>query len=168
MTRILEIGPGDFPAPFATDMLDWPTFDWGVTAIPFPHATFDEVYASHVLEHVPWFRTVEALRDANNVIVPGGMIEIWVPDFEYIIACYQQKKCGDRWRKHNPNDDYMAWVNGRIFTYGPEPNWHRAVFDADHLKSCLEQSGFVDIRFANRRTRHDHGPMEVGMKGRKP
>ncbi len=64
----------------------------------------------------------------------------------------------------------MLWVNGRVFTYGPEEaNFHRACFDYEHLSCCLSQAGFVDIRrLGGRRRGESHGPMELGIECRRP
>lgn len=163
MTRILEIGPGDNPLPTATDTLDWPAFKWGETPIPFPDETFDRVYASHVLEHVAWFNVEAALREARRVLKPGGALEVWVPDFEYIAQCYRQRQCGDGWRKHNPEGDPWKWMNGRLFTYGPEPNWHRSAFDGHALIRLTRHAGFMRSMRTVQRP-NGHGPMEVGVE----
>ena len=184
--RCLEIGPG--PSKIG---LEWVTVDcrcraggplggprdkiatWGQDALPFEDASFDLVYVSHVLEHVPWFRAKFAAAEAFRVLAPGGALEVWVPDFEYLVKCYQRGMCGDDWRKHNENDDPMTWLNGRLFTYGgPEglgdPNWHRAAYDWNNLFKLLKSAGFAGIARLCKPRGHDHGPINLGMTGRKP
>jgi len=48
-----------------------------ITHIPFPEASFDWVYCSHVLEHVPEDR--RALSELLRVLKPGGQAVILVP-----------------------------------------------------------------------------------------
>lgn len=48
-----------------------------VTRIAFPEASFDVVYASHVLEHVPEDR--QAMREFFRVLKPGGWAVLQVP-----------------------------------------------------------------------------------------
>jgi SAM-dependent methyltransferase len=48
-----------------------------ITAIPFPEATFDAIYCSHVLEHVPDDR--RAMREFYRVLKPGGWAILLVP-----------------------------------------------------------------------------------------
>lgn len=143
---------------------------WGVDPLPVEDASFDEVYASHTLEHVPWFNTQKALSEVFRVLKSGGGFEVWVPNFAYLVDCYQKKRCGDKWRRFNKQNNPMLWVNGRIFTYGPgEENWHRAVFDEAHLHECLASAGFVEITRIPQRTRGiSHGPIDLGMLARKP
>jgi SAM-dependent methyltransferase len=189
--KILEIGPGTADASSAlfpgADTLDGegtsPTYraNWGAEPLPIPDDTYDLVFASHVLEHLPWYRTVTALREIARILKPGGEIEIYVPDFAYIVQCYQQKKCGDNWRVFNRAGDFMTWVNGRLFTYGPDAtelksaarpitqSHHKTVFDQPYLLQRLRESGFVDCTALTRR-RHGkaHSIKEVGAIGRKP
>lgn len=143
---------------------------WGSEPLPFPDCSFDEVYSSHTLEHVPWFRSVEALRELSRVLKPGGVVELWVPDFRYVVECYLRGRCGDSWRRFNPSGDPRVWANGRIFTYGPgEENWHRAVFDGPHLRDCLAAAGFADVTLTKTRTRgFSHGPIDLGARAKKP
>ena len=175
-SRRLEIGPGQHPLPgFETiDLVGEPTYRarWGfddLTCVVNPRS-YEEVYASHVLEHVPWNRTLKALKDVFQILKPGGVFEVWVPNFEYIVECYQRRICGDNWRRDNPTGDPMLWVNGRIFTYGPETeNFHFACFDYDHLSIYLSRAGFVEIeRLAERTRGTGHGPIDLGVRCMRP
>lgn len=181
--RKLEIGPGGSrlgPDWETVDCRPGPNVDrvgqWGVVnGLPYGDAKFDLVYASHVLEHVPWFETATALADVYRILKPGGVFEVWVPNFEYLAECYSKEECGDDWRKFNPNSDPMTWLNGRLFTYGgPEgladPNWHRAVFDQYFLHRHLFTAGFQDVKRIDRKEKprgHDHGPINLGMRALK-
>jgi predicted SAM-dependent methyltransferase len=174
--KALEIGPGDHAiANFDTVEME-PGADatfvarWGFERLPIKDAQYDFVFASHVLEHIPWNRTLDALREARRILKPGGSLEVWVPDFAYIVECYRQRKCGDDWRRDNPMSDPMLWVNGRLFTYGPaEGNWHHACFDERYLGECLAACHFVRIERVEKRSRGvSHGPIDLGMRGVKP
>lgn len=185
--RILEIGPGTvtgrsmvFPEADTVDgKVGNPTSTalWGNEALPFADNTYDLIFASHVLEHVPWYRTAAALKEVHRVLKFGGEFEVYVPDFAYIVHCYQQRRCGDNWRVFNPDSDWMTWVNGRIFTYGedavellsperPIPQTHhKAVFDFEYLKKCLERAGFrqiVKVPHGHRRYGQRHSIPEAG------
>jgi trans-aconitate methyltransferase len=45
---------------------------------------FDIVFASHVLEHFPWFATEEVLKTWVNTLLPGGELHIVVPSLEWV------------------------------------------------------------------------------------
>lgn len=179
----LEIGPGDHPAAQAGDGYVWHTLEhpiarsvgdglvgeWGVEATAVVDGAYDLIYAAHVLEHVPWFRTGAALAEAYRMLAPGGTIELWVPDFAYLVKCYREQKCGDEWRHENPHGDPMTWLNGRLFTYGPEPNFHKACFDDSSLYNHLRAAGFERVgRLHGHERGHRHGPISLGMKGERP
>jgi len=48
-----------------------------VTEIEYPDETFDTIYASHVLEHVP--EDKRAMRELHRVLAPGGWAVLQVP-----------------------------------------------------------------------------------------
>lgn len=174
--RRLEIGPGDHPLP-GFETLDWvgaPMYQsrWGYERLAdsVGQDVFDEVYASHVLEHILWNRTQRALQDVHEILKPGGVFEVWVPDFEYVVDCYHRQTCGDAWRRDNPKNDPMRWINGRIFTYGPGPeNLHHACFDFRYLSQCLHEAGLIEITRISHRTRGvSHGPIDLGVRCVRP
>ena len=90
--KVLEIGPGTADGK-SHHFPDADTVDpaarkatacrrWGQEPFPFKENTYDLVFASHVLEHVPWYRTDAALREARRVLKPGGHLQVFVPDFK--------------------------------------------------------------------------------------
>jgi SAM-dependent methyltransferase len=48
-----------------------------ITAIPYPDASFDVIYCSHVLEHIPDDR--KAMREFRRVLKPDGWAVLTVP-----------------------------------------------------------------------------------------
>jgi predicted SAM-dependent methyltransferase len=167
--RQIEIGPGPYPLDGfeSVDCVGAPNHwaCWGVDRLPFDDNSVDLIYASHVLEHVPWQKTGDALAEAYRILKPGGSIEVWVPDFEYIVECYRYRTCGDSWRRDNPEGDPMKWINGRLYAYGDLANHHRATFDAEYLGDCLRRAGFVQRSKLTKPRGYDHGPVGLGMRG---
>lgn len=163
----LEIGPGNNPLDGDWETIGYKDFRWGQDRLPYPDNHFSEVYASHVLEHVPWHQTNYALTEALRVLKPGGLAEFWVPDLEYMLDAYNSRQCGDKWRRFNPEGHPMKWFLGRLFTYGPgEDNYHRAAFDEIWLAECMETAGFKDVKILRQRTRGtSHGPIDLGVTG---
>lgn len=172
----LEIGPGkkrlgtDWkglsvrPGP-AVDYV-WDILD----PLPFKDGSFEIIYMSHVLEHVPWFDTVKVLKDLRRCLSDGGTLEVWVPDFRKLVNGYLDGKIPkeDKWRKFNENGSLMLWLNGRIFTYGPEEdNWHRTVFDQPYLAQCLAEAGFSEVYMLSKPRGVSHGYINLGMGAKK-
>jgi SAM-dependent methyltransferase len=56
--------------------------------LPFAAASFDAVYCSHVLEHLPRGEAQGLLRAIHAVLRPGGVVRIVVPDLEAIVRAY--------------------------------------------------------------------------------
>ena len=177
--RFLEIGP----TPKKALGTDWDTLD----VHPYPGTTFvadvnkpltfiknetyEIVYASHIIEHIPWFNTIVVLKEFWRILKSGGVLEIWCPDFEKLVKAYLEQKVLDKWFLYNPKRDPTLWVSGRIFAYDREGtdsnNWHRAVFDEKHLKSCLSEAGFVELENLVKPRGYDHGAINLGVSGKK-
>ena len=73
--------------------------------IPFSDNTFDVVYHSHLLEHLPKHKGLKFLRDCFCVLRPGGIIRVAVPDLERIARLYLQAlenalKTEGEWQHH--------------------------------------------------------------------
>jgi predicted SAM-dependent methyltransferase len=56
--------------------------------IPFENNSFDVVYHSHLLEHLPLNQVHPFLKECFRVLNVGGIIRVAVPDLEQIVKCY--------------------------------------------------------------------------------
>jgi SAM-dependent methyltransferase len=95
MSRLLNFGCGDVFHP------EWVNLD-AVPAsrdlvahdlrrrFPFPDASFDAVYGSHVLEHLKPSAAERLLHDCRRILRPGGIVRLAVPDLETIARLYLQ------------------------------------------------------------------------------
>lgn len=148
----------------------------------FTDNEYDEIYASHVLEHIPWFEADRALMNWFRILKPKGYLDIWVPDAYKIAKAYvlsKEENCKDflldGWFKYNPDQDPSIWFNGRIFSYGDgtanpkSPNWHRAAYDEQSLTRLMTKAGFNNIvkLHKNDIKGYDHGWINLGMRGYK-
>lgn len=186
--RLLEIGPGNRKLPrFETlNIFGGPEVDYVYDAskpLPFKSNTFDLIYASHVLEHIPWYQTEEVLREWVRILKENGTLEIWVPDGLKICKALIKAELDngnmfkeDNWYKFNPRRDPCLWASGRLYTYGDgsgkvdHPNWHRALFTPRYLMELFERVGLTDVeRMENSEVRgYDHGWINLGVRGKKP
>lgn len=185
--RCLEIGPGANRIPgFETlDIRPGMRVDYVWDAqkkLPFEDTTFDVIYASHVLEHIAWYKVQDTLREWTRILKPGGRLEVWVPDglkickglvdFEVHGENYIEK---DGWYRYNPDKDPCVWAAGRLFTYGDgkgspyDPNWHRGLFTPRYLKFLFEKLGLKNVReMTHEEVRgYDHRWINLGMVGTK-
>ena len=151
--------------------------------MPFRDGTFELVYASHVLEHVPWYQAEATLREWVRILAPGGALEVWVPDGLRIAKAFVDAEMHgsadftkDGWYRFNTGRDPCTWANGRIFSYGDgdgsklSPNWHMALFSSRHLGDLMEAAGLTHIEQLDHADvrGHDHGWINMGLRGRKP
>ena len=181
--RSLEIGPGRKRIPgFETVNV----IKTGVTdhvadarALPFEDGAFGLVYASHVIEHLPWYQTVDVLKEWRRVLAPGGALEVWTVDGYKVakaLVDYEDRPetwtQPDGWSRYGVDGNPYLWCAGRIFAYaqadgGDSVNWHRALFTPRHLMKCFEQAGFRDVRLMDRSEVRgaDHGWINLGVRG---
>lgn len=76
--RIIDIGCGTDPVLPTAEPFDRPQGD--AQELREPAESFDTVYSSHTLEHMP--RPLEALLNWWNLVKPGGLMIILVPDMD--------------------------------------------------------------------------------------
>lgn len=185
--RILEIGPGPKRVPgFETINVVWGRdVDYIGDAskkLPFANETFDLIYASHILEHIPWYLLQDVINEWVRTVKSGCCIEIWVPNGLLIAQTFVNAELGvkdeidmDGWYKFNEKRDPCVWANGRIFSYGDgtgqknNPNWHMAVFSPRYLEQLFMMAGLNNIEILNRTEvrGYDHGWINLGMRGYK-
>ena len=94
-------------------------------------ATVSEIYACHILEHVERNEVVTVLKEWNRVLKVGGVLRVAVPDFEAIVAEYQESKGLNRFQG--------LLYGGQTYDY----NFHHVAFDVEVLTSFLTEAGFT-------------------------
>ncbi len=181
MTRRLEIGPGSHPlaAFLSVDVVR----RLGVrclaeaTALPFESGSFDLLYASHIIEHVPWWLTDGALVEWRRVLATGGSAEVWTVDAAKIARELLALDKGgpspirrDGWRRNNQEANPYHWINGRIFAYGSspsDPNWHKSLWTLRSLMAAFVRAGFRRVRplLPKRPRGYDHRWINMGVTG---
>lgn len=183
--RFLEIGPGEERVDnFETiNIVKTKNTDYigdATKRIDFPDKTFDIVYASHVLEHTPWYMLEKTVAEWVRVLKEGGTLEIWVPDGLKIAKAFCDAEDGlnkdyfkDGWFRFNEEQDSTKWFSGRIFSYGDGMgtrghfNFHLAAFSERFLKKILIEAGLQDVKKMKKEEcrGEDHGWINLGFKG---
>lgn len=182
--RKLEIGPGSSPLPGfeSLDIVRRP----GVTHIghaahpPFPDNTFDEVYASHVIEHVEWFEVEGAVAEWARILKPGGILEIHTVDATPLMqamldweATGQCARKPGKWKNDLHREHPFLAAQGRIMNYakkgdGGTAHMHRAIITPRYLREIMERAGLVDITDGHEpRGRQKHRAVNMGFRGTK-
>jgi predicted SAM-dependent methyltransferase len=116
--------------------------------LPFPDASVQRIYTSHVLEHFAYPRPMlELLRECHRVLAPGGTLSVAVPDARIYVRGYLEPETFDRERfcgydvglaYRTPMDilNFVAHLGGE----------HRHLFDDRNLVDVLREAGFRDAR----------------------
>jgi predicted SAM-dependent methyltransferase len=104
----------------------------------FADGSIDTIYASHVLEHVPYNNDLQAtLNEWFRVLVPGGRVMISVPDFEQMCRLFLQPNLEMRDRFHVMRVIFGGQIDQHDF--------HAVGLTYEFLNSYLAAAGFAGV-----------------------
>lgn len=102
----------------------------------FADASFDLVYASHVLEHFDWRHELPlVLAEWRRVLKPGGELHVSVPDLAVLCRLFLEPGRP----LHRRYLLVQMMYGGQVDAF----DYHKAGFDADILGACFEDAGFT-------------------------
>lgn len=102
-------------------------------ALPYEKESVDEIYASHVLEHLSWKDVGATLKHWHDLLKPGGKVKIAVPDFSKIANI--------------TNDDNFQYMLATLMGgQTHEHDFHKSAFTERSLAWWMNQSGFGGVR----------------------
>lgn len=137
-SRKLHLGCGRVALPgfINVDLFDSAQADifCDITRLPFEPGGFDLIYASHVLEHVHRRMIGATLHHWAEMLAPGGVMRLAVPNFEAVCQWYMAG---------NKLDDVMGLLYGG---QNHPRNNHFVTFDRQTLTKDLERAGLKDVR----------------------
>jgi len=129
----------------------------------------DEIYHSHLMEHLSYEETLAALAEWRRVLKPGGRLTINVPDMEYA-AIQLLDMLG-----HNVNnlDHPTGIIKSKVFDtphkmmeiiYGNqdhEGEFHKSGYTTTSIAQLLKDNGFTDVVVTQVFEAHDMGCLIV-------
>ena|SRR3990167_5290879 len=122
----------------------------------FQENTFDEVYASHVLEHFDYLQTSKVLSEWNRILKLNGILYISVPDLKKMGFILLQKL--------NLEEQYYV---SRVI-YGGHVNkldYHVAGFTEDIMNFRLSEAKFTNITFLENLPQLFNDSSRIEIKG---
>jgi predicted SAM-dependent methyltransferase len=127
-----------------------------VCKLPIADDAVEEVYASHVLEHVPCW--TDALGEWRRVLAPGGLITVAIPDF---LAGYALYRAGEWDLRY-----FNATIYGAQQMGYREEFAHVQVFSAEMLVERMQEH-FPDSAVVDGCTLRESVPGEAMVQGHK-
>jgi ubiquinone/menaquinone biosynthesis C-methylase UbiE len=118
--------------------------------LDYPDSSADEVFSSHMIEHVPLAEFLKILQEWKRVLKPGGRLEIRCPNFEAHI------------RKWLEGDEAFRWGGGLNRLLGiqdrGEGHLNRNMFTHKRLQTLVKEAGFSILRCEITATRTGEEP----------
>ena len=123
---------------------------------PYPAArewkNVELIYACHVLEHCCRVNVVEVLGNWLEILKPGGILRLAVPDLSAVFKRYARDS-----HYHNKTEDLTELLG---FLYGGQRNehdYHKMGWDEATLTRDLKAVGFSEVRRWDWRTTEHAG-----------
>jgi SAM-dependent methyltransferase len=101
----------------------------------FANATFECVYASHVLEHLERHAAERCLREVHRVLKDDGVLRVAVPDLDGVVAAYDPA---------DP-DSFLRGIYESHSCRRSRGSQHRWQYNALSLEELLRRVGFRQV-----------------------
>jgi predicted SAM-dependent methyltransferase len=102
----------------------------------FKKNSVKEIYACHVLEHFSHAQIPKILKRWFDVLTPGGVIRISVPDIDRIVNIYSKNL------EHFNTDGNTPWIGLIYGGQSTDYDYHKTGFNFSWLSHLLKKSGF--------------------------
>jgi len=150
----LNLGAGKLPVPGFIDIDKKNGSE--VYPLPYDDNSIAEIRASHILEHFPYEKALDVVKEWVRVLKPGGLIKIAVPDFEWIAREYLEGK----------DVDAQRYIMGG---HMDENDRHGAIFDDEVLTAVMQEAGLAEIQKWESDVKDCASlPCSLNLQGRKP
>ncbi len=101
----------------------------------FADRSADLIYVCHCLEHISFLEVPAVLKEWQRVLKPGGKLRIAVPDFDCILAIYEDNQ-------KTIESIELTLLGGQNYEF----NFHKSLYNEARLSSLLQAAGFTNVR----------------------
>lgn len=106
----------------------------------FPDGTFQDVYASHVIEHLDYVDEIAStLKEWHRVLAPGGRLYVSAPDLDTLCELFLL-------RETTTIEERFLIMRMMFGGHTDEFDHHVAGLNEEFLRDYLRKAGFGDIR----------------------
>jgi SAM-dependent methyltransferase len=100
---------------------------------PFKPGSFDAIYSSHVLEHLPLDTARSCLQEARRCLASGGVVRTALPDLDIYLARYDRENSFD-WAVSLFEADKKG-----------AKNQHKFMYNFESFRRLATEAGFTRI-----------------------
>ena len=144
----LDLGGGDSPRQgwLSVDLTPNCDIYWNLArGLPFPSASVDRIYSSHLLEHLTFDQGEALLLECKRVLKPGGEISVCVPNAQLFVQAYLGSVNLPR-HMFGGTDAYFETTAIDSLNYvAYMGEHHKYMFDQENLNHRLDAAGFHSV-----------------------
>lgn len=117
---------------------------------PFGEGMFDYVFNEHMIEHIPYQKGMQFLRECHRTLRPGGRLRVVTPDLQFLMDLYRVEKSGlqeeyIRWATDRMSHEVDGYHDTFVINNFVRDWGHTFIYDEKVLRVALERAGFVNI-----------------------
>lgn len=124
--------------------------------LPLDDGVADEIFSSHMLEHLGKHEVPHVLKTWHRVLKPGGILRLNVPDLSWVVENWLRLPEAQRW----------GWALDTIFGLQTHPGeYHKTGFTADRIRGLLSWAGFAEVQVSHIES---HGQRCLWVEAKRP
>ena len=115
--------------------------------IPLPNESVNNIYSSHLLEHIAYDQLIPFLHECRRVMKNGGEFSVCVPNFRLYVDAYKDGKLfrnRETWWQPGLIDTGSSIDQLNYIAYMKDE--HKYMFDEENLINTLIKCGFSNVQ----------------------